>query len=141
MTPRRLIRWKSFWFGILVLGFLGWAWLATSLKSLGVRSGDSKELIGFTSSSGYVKLYRFTGVPAEPGLVITGSRHSSPSNSELFFGPPLRIEKLVSPDGYSTSEASIAYWLLVQLFFVPWAVLLAWRWRRQRILTKANSLS
>ena len=26
MTPRPFYRWKSFWFGILVLGFIGWAW-------------------------------------------------------------------------------------------------------------------
>ena len=25
-TPRPLYKWKSFWLGILVLGFLGWAW-------------------------------------------------------------------------------------------------------------------
>jgi hypothetical protein len=27
MTPRPLHKWKSFWLGILVLGFLGWAWM------------------------------------------------------------------------------------------------------------------
>jgi hypothetical protein len=27
MAPRRLIRWKSFWLGILVLGFLAFGWV------------------------------------------------------------------------------------------------------------------
>jgi len=26
MPSRRLLRWKSFWFGILLMVFLGWAW-------------------------------------------------------------------------------------------------------------------
>lgn len=26
MTPRPIYRWKSFWLGVCVLGFLGWAW-------------------------------------------------------------------------------------------------------------------
>ena len=26
MTPRPFYRWKSFWFGLLVLVFLGWVW-------------------------------------------------------------------------------------------------------------------
>jgi hypothetical protein len=27
MIPRPIYRWKSFWFGVLVVGFLGWAWV------------------------------------------------------------------------------------------------------------------
>jgi hypothetical protein len=29
MHPRPLYRWKSFWVGMLFLGFLGWAWAST----------------------------------------------------------------------------------------------------------------
>ncbi len=49
---RQLYRWKSFWFGMLVIAFLGWAWArstwhrgsytrveATSISYVGQRGG------------------------------------------------------------------------------------------------------
>ena len=140
MTPRPIIRWKSFWLGILVLGFLLRAWLVSSFESSGIQRGDSKEIIGVTSSSGYLEFYRFTGGSADPGWQITGSRFASPSNAKLLWGSPLLIRnkrQLIIGDG-SAYGASIAYWLLMLLFLIPWASFLAWRWRRQRMLTKAH---
>jgi hypothetical protein len=42
MTPREPCKWKSIWFGILVLGFLGWAWLVSkdSLCAIGIRTAS-----------------------------------------------------------------------------------------------------
>jgi len=37
MSPRPLHRWKSFWLGLLVLIFLGWAWLRSMSYHEGIR--------------------------------------------------------------------------------------------------------
>ena len=140
MAPRRLIRWKSVWLGILVLGFLLRAWLESSFESSGIQRGDSKEPIGVSSSSGYLEFYRFMGMPADAGWQITGSRYASPSNARLLWPSPLRIriKEEVFIGDHSAREASIAYWLIVLLFLIPWASFLAWRWQRQRKLTKVH---
>jgi len=56
MTPRPLHRWKSFWLGILVLGFLGWAWVRSIVyddRIVWMEAG-STDIFAFGSRSGRV---------------------------------------------------------------------------------------
>ena len=126
MTPRRLIRWKSFWFGILVLGFLAFCW-ALSLKGehqMGFRVGSM--FFGVSSQDETLMLFHipFTGINFTP---------RSPWS-------PVKIE-ILGTAGFPANICQLAYWFVILLFLVPWSAFLTWRWRRQRILTKTNPLS
>ena len=121
-TPRPLIKWKSFWLGILVLGFLGWAWVRSShlaefmnwkvREDLSLRiahSGGSLDVWVETTPSDFSPL----------GLVTSSADH--PTN----WFP----ERAVT---FSDGLYSFSYWLIILLFLVPWVGFLAWRVRRQR---------
>jgi hypothetical protein len=96
MKPRPFYRWKSFWLGILVLGFLGWAWVDSlryeswiTVQHVNVSNGggaltlsnefsffpteavewgrnDLKELSEVEVSAFVVPLFYFGGEPPNP---------------------------------------------------------------------------
>jgi len=132
MTPRRLIRWKSFWLGILVLGFLGWAWVRSvnvvdrfswiePFVGIGGELSQAEGWIGFAA-----------------GENLGPSREYTYSSSEFLHEEwPVRTFRLLV-DEDEVLYAGISHWFLILLFLVPWSAFLAWRWRRQRILTRTH---
>jgi hypothetical protein len=129
MPPRPLYRWKSFWFGVLVIAFLGWAW---------VRSNYYVETVSFrapaVSKTGIVgnwsnKLH----------LRCRSSNWGEPEGLNVRSHREVRVSHWF-PEAVDESwpGVSIAHWFLLLLFLVPWAGWLAWRWRRLSRLHRAN---
>lgn len=128
MLPRPLHRWKSFWLGILVLVFLGWAWVRSihcyDAVSWGEAHGgrgiilsqrDSKVLITWNSS--------MLIAAVAPGFSVF-SANMNPRSNTIF---PRAITWREVPDDLPLPTASIAHWFLILLFLIPWTAYLIWR--------------
>ena len=135
MTPRRLIRWKSFWFGILVLGFLGWAW-AFSLQHYSAIQSNSP--------LGWITVAQFEGDAALLAGRDGQQWEFSTSNSEVAHDPEKYSQALTYHRALwqsvvpSRAVLVASHASLVLFFLIPWSAFLAWRWQRQR---KAHRLS
>lgn len=130
MRARSIYRWKSFWLGILALGFLGWAWVRSMEREDHIAWGRSRgECISLEQAAGSIFLYRGYNPYSElgftylPTAILCGESRRNP------------VGLMNSPVGW---RVEVDHWLLMLLFLIPWAAFLAWRWRRQRILTKAH---
>jgi hypothetical protein len=128
MPPRPLHRWKSFWLGLLVLIFLGWAW---------VRSMHQTDDISYKPSSSSISW----GASIQRGTVLLAwlDDPSVPDglNVSSFSGWKTKIwfKKAIVLQGARTGgwqSMHIAHWFLILLFLVPWAGFLIWRVRRMR---------
>ena len=137
MFPRPFHRWKSFWLGVLVLIFLGWAWVRSihcrDVVSWGEAHGgrgillsqrDSKVLITWNTS-------KIIAVVA-PGFSVS-SVNLNPRSHTVF---PRAIHWREFPD-YPLPTTSIAHWFLIFLFLLPWTTFLVWRNRRMKRLAAA----
>jgi len=133
MTPRSIIRWKSFWFGILVLGFLGWAWVRSMKVREGVAFVNAESRLILSHSVGHCELFVAPGWYEKTGPELF-SGEPMPWNIVKWFQPWAAIERPTVEEG---SLVQVAHWLLILLFLIPWSAFLAWRWRRQN-LTKAH---
>ena len=138
MTPRSLLRWKSFWLGVLVLIFLGWAWVRSihchDVVSWGEAHGgrgiflsqrDSKVVITWNSS--------MLIAAVAPGLSVS-SVNMNPQSDTIF---PRAITRRELPD-HLLPTASTAHWFLILLLLVPWTSFLLWRSRRMKRLAAAT---
>ena len=139
MTPRPLYKWKSFWLGILVLGFLGWAWRDSGHHRSYAgwsRGPQDHEVFMAESRIGWVGTRYVNG---RTGDSISYYREEMKFGFEFPEALSWRIDFHAFIGG--VREVKVAHWFLLLLFLVPWSAFLAWRWRRQRILTKTNPLS
>jgi hypothetical protein len=129
MTPRPVYRWKSFWLGVWVLGFLGWAW---------ERSNVRREYIEWVTATGGTIAGQYEGcmwfyrggVPAfySEGLRAGGDEASF--EGRCFEGRWFpRAAQCEAGEGYLS--ISIAHWFLILLFLVPWLAFLFWRVRKR----------
>jgi hypothetical protein len=124
MRPRPLIRWKSFWLGILVLGFLGWARVRSMEREDHIAWGYSRgECISLEQAAGRLFLYRgynpysVLGLTYVPSTFLHGESAHKP------------VALMYSPVGW---RVEAAHWFLMLLFLLPWLAFLAWRVRKQR---------
>ncbi|RYD33941.1 MAG: hypothetical protein EOP87_10100 [Verrucomicrobiaceae bacterium] len=136
MTPRPIHKWKTFWLGILIIAFLGWAWLRSC------HSADFLEWYfpaignGFVSNGGgsiNLGLNR-PDVGGDPFTYYANDLSPVRSRYPLF---PIAFEyerrvmfehEVTGP----TTAASIAHWFLILLFLIPWLFLLLWRSQRMK---------
>lgn len=124
---RPLYRWKSFWLGLFVLVFLGWAWARSMHYKESVSFVDGGRGIVASHSPGTIEVLSAEVDPFLPeGLLSSKSPVKASRRDKVF-------PAAVSLDYYG---AEVAHWVLIILFLVPWSGGLAWHWRRQRILTK-----
>ena len=130
MTPRPVIRWKSFWFGILVLGFLGWAW-ARSMNRLDIvrfdLGVDGWEVV---STTGKTSVVRYAEVITGGGIrdIRFSTEAGGGSNREL----KPAFERFEFDERETMVAWMFAYWFLILLFLVPWSAWLFWHWKRER---------
>ena len=130
MPPRPLHCWKSFWLGLLVLIFLGWAW---------VLSTDGWDYIFFSaayfSSSGVGSngpgglSLGWTDDPFLPDGLSIFSHQGGPIHNWF---PEAFTLAGTTAEGWPMEGVTIAHWFLILLFLVPWAGFLYWRVRRMR---------
>lgn len=124
---RPLHRWKSFWFGVIMLGFLGWAWVRSMSHRDSVDLWIGANSWGFHSVGGQVEIERVR-LPSSLGWI---SRFQVDSDDGHGFGqewfPPAVTHVRVGSDWIFWTAA---WWLLVLLFLVPWISFLVLRRRR-----------
>ncbi len=137
MPPRPVHRWKSFWLGIIVLVFLGWAWERSihfgEMVVFGVPAGPSTSIVG--QSRGLVSIATVRS-PALLDLIccspIAGNHLSKVSawrnpHGTLHYDIPAAAE--FERQEYYWSF-SLSHWLLILLFVATWLASLRCRWRR-----------
>lgn len=118
--PRPVLRWKSFWFGILILGFLGWAWIMSNQP---FQQGFNMRIPGrhwlfCTSSEGGVCLH---WVEIEnPAAMVVSSGRSSRTAARWF--PGFQRPRIGPHTGLT-----IPHWALCYAFAFSWGTVLAWR--------------
>jgi hypothetical protein len=138
MTPRPIIRWKSFWLGILVVVFLGCAWVCSlrhvdSLAICGVGMTSNPVIVlGNSQGSMFLQVELQGGAP---GKVFRRQHSTIEGELELHLPPGLEF----IPVSHTGNVVILAHWFLMLLFFFPWAAFLAWRWRRQRNLAESTA--
>ncbi|MCW1914643.1 hypothetical protein OJ996_13735 [Luteolibacter sp. GHJ8] len=126
MSPPSLHRWKSFWFGAIVLVFLAWSWVHSMGQGGYVSiAGSSEELLRIDQSGGYVALVWESATPiySLPELPLErmfGREQSSWFPKAFKYGSPV--------DGWRA--AAIAHWCLILAVAILWLGWLLFRWRR-----------
>lgn len=130
MPPRPFHRWKSFWLGLLVLTFLGWAWVRSMhrIDDSTYKASTSSTSWGACTGFGTVLLGWVHDPFAPDGLRFSSSRANVERGSTWF--PEAILLEGGSDEGWQ--NLSIAHWFLISLFLVLWAGFLVWRVRRMR---------
>ncbi|RYD81653.1 MAG: hypothetical protein EOP84_10650 [Verrucomicrobiaceae bacterium] len=150
MPPRPFYRWKSFGFGIVMLAFLGWAWVA-SMRHVDVLYWNTAVFTSGSSAGSknlHHFLYRhfgsfvFTAGQVLGAVEITwDSSRPSPladhwshqiitlTPKETWFARAVKVEH--HPGQF---RFAIAHWLLILLFLIPWLAFLVWRGRGRKRL-------
>ena len=136
-----MYRWKSFWLGVLVMAFLGWAWVRSMnrLDAILFHVGDKRWQVYGTM--GTMSAMSRTLPPAGWGAVM---RRGSPAFN--YFSEPAAGSGGIPPafghilysESPRTERWFVADWCLMLLFLGAWSAVLAWRWRRQQRLTEST---
>ena len=128
MTPRRLIRWKSFWLGILVLGFLAFGWVRSKAHSDNIHCVTPRSLtiINVAIYGGVITWQR---TPSGELPSMDPWKPTFEVNSYLSEAEPPERGLTLKGDGYGGEVATIPHWFLMLLFLVPWLGFLLWRVR------------
>ena len=138
MTRRPIIRWKSFWLGVLPLGFLGWAWVAFEDDPVAMIHCRQKVSHVISCGGGRVTFMKWTsfdryenspadGIQAGKGLIVAEPE-------------PPRFAKAWQWRHHGSVDwtLEIAHWVVMLAFLVAWASLLGWRWRRMKRLAAGS---
>ena len=135
MTVRPLHRWKSFWLGVLVLGFLGWAWVRSRSWLDGFLWVSGSNLMTGGQHAGAVSwAWDSSRLPFLDPLFEW--RHEPVSS----VGEPLIPRALVWETYPGQAQLTVAHWFLMLVFLMSWAGFLAWRWRRVRATGQVDSM-
>ncbi|MEK7951829.1 hypothetical protein [Luteolibacter soli] len=139
-----------FWSGLLVMGFICWAW------------HDSYFLNRFFNHRGYGVSHMNGGIAMAKITTYLGTRHGSMNTSVFYrmetFPPPLFIRSEIPPGGTKPKEAApnppftvkeswtatakleagatrifIPYWMILSFTALLWLALLLWRAKRRSV--------
>ena len=124
MTPRPPYRWKSFWLGLFVLGFLSWAWTKSMDDTLLWTPWDQCS-VSITSGNGALDLF----LTEDPALTMEGGLIHLTLDRDSLHWFPAPFKSYTSPVG---KGISIAYWLIILLIFDSWLIFLFVRWWRRK---------
>ena len=137
MTPRPVIRWKSFWLGILVLGFLGWAWVSTAEHFYLAQWNDAGMLVLVRSSRGTIGVAKFT-TPVGTALLPSGgarrfsASHGATATQDTRWPSAVDFKDPEISGHYNVTSLSMAYWFLILLFLAVWSSWLFFHWKREQ---------
>ncbi len=128
MSSHSLHRWKSFWLGLLVLFFLGWAWVRSihRIDDISYKASTSSRSWGACTGFGAV-LLGWSDDPFAPDGLSFSSYRAGPDWVTTWFPEAILLE---GGTDESWQNFRIAHWFLILLFLVPWAGFLLWRVRR-----------
>ena len=135
MPPRPLHRWKSFWAGILVLVFLGWAW-SRSLRHLdGFLWMAPRFHLSAGQTAGRLEL-AWSASDGAWGRDFLWILEAAANTGEPFF------PKAVNWETYPGKiQLTVAHWFLILLLLVPWSAFIRWRFRRNRRIARESTTS
>ena len=131
---RPLYRWKSVWLGVLVLAFIGWAWVRSMshLDEVLWTSPARTQLLQLRLVAGEVLAQRTASVQ---GGIPSGFLRSSFPYRKGHYGHGW-FPRAVTSMPYSGAEGwsiSVAYWVVTLVFFFAWSGFLVWHgWRLRR---------
>jgi hypothetical protein len=126
MTSRPLYRWKSFWFGVLVIAFLGWAWMrSTKVADYVLVDWPAGEFAQIHHTSGRMKVFHSLNPPLFASAELKTMRDTAEGGL-----PGLPLGFRYSPFSEGSLVLAVTHWFLILLFLVPWSGWLAWRWRK-----------
>jgi hypothetical protein len=125
MTPRPFYRWKSFWLGLCVLVFLGWAWVWSMDEALILTPWDESRL---SLSTGNGQLDAFVS-DAYRALGPARVEHWRTDPDSMHWFPPPFQSRTVDHTGQGTS---VAYWLVIAMVFLVWSAWLFFHWKREQ---------
>ena len=129
MTRRPIYRWKSFWLGVLVLVFLGWGRMRSSVMT-------DVLTWGYNGNGDFIVLWHYGGQ-----ICFTKRNDPFYRSAEA---PGISAESLkqsraawYGPDGMMLGLGEGIHWkcsirIVMLIFFSVWCGWLAWRWRRMR---------
>jgi hypothetical protein len=131
MTPRPFHRWKSFWFGVLILAFLGWVWAS----SVGYRSEmllpwDAYKNLSLIQANGRLLFVRYDGWNQTLGVRKPKLSHH-PHPETRWWQPAVSITE-TGPSEIPGWSISVAHWFLILLFLILWTACLFCRSRRMK---------
>ena len=132
VTPRPIIRWKSFWFGILVLVLLRWSWVRSvgHLDEVAVAVRSSRVVANWAAGEIAVTRYprKMRGwIPEIERATVNGGFE------RRWMGTVLRFRQVdLPPGGARLWSLRVGHWFLILLFFTPWLGCLGWRVGRRR---------
>jgi hypothetical protein len=131
MTPRPLHKWKSFWLGLLLLAFLGMAWVRTQYYVDAISWTRGPLTFGLMQDPRGVGYYRVElPTSLRQGFRFTRERTAKVAASSFPRSVTWSNEGI--PGLIKHRSIHVAHWLLILLFLVPWLALLFWRVRKQR---------
>jgi hypothetical protein len=129
MTPRPLYKWKSFWLGILVLVFFGWAWVRSIQRISVVTWTAANEIrqVQLAQWDSALHLWRGdNGLAREPGFSFETRLFAAHERAAWF---PSAFTWKRDRDG---TGFNVAHWFLILLFLVPWCAWLFYYWKREQ---------
>jgi len=114
MRPRPLYRWKSFWFDLLTLAFMGWAW-RDSLRACSAIGWESGMVMRWRGASYLLAGKRW-------GTLTGWSLIREPSDGEWHCA----VQRKIHQRWVRVPDAAVFF-----PFLLAWVAFLGWRWRRQ----------
>lgn len=130
MPPRPFHRWKSFWLGLLILAFLGWAWVRSTHRIDDISYKASTSSKTWVASIGFgAVLLGWSDDPFAPDGLNFSSYLPNPSWVDTWFPEATTLQ---GGADVGWQNIRIAHWFLILLFLIPWAGFLFWRVRRMR---------
>jgi len=130
-----MYRWKSFLLGVLVMAFLGWAWVRSMnrLDAILFHVGDKRWQVYGTM--GTMSAMRKTQQATGGGMVTKTGFHTFYCYSQstgASGGIPPAFGHIVYGERPRNERWFVADWCLMLLFLGAWSAALGWRWRRMR---------
>jgi len=128
MTPRPLYKWKCFWLGILVLGFLGWAWWDSSRWETQVHFFT--DAVQVVHARGELWLLHHDNFWQMDWSYFYAERNFSGAGDWNSWRPWEEFRE------YGFEIHKVPHWFLMLLIVVPWLAFLFWRVMKQRRLSQ-----
>ena len=129
---RPLYRWKSFWFGVLVIAFLGWAWARSMTFADSLSWTGDGVSVGVINLSAKAEFYCEKSSALKPSW-FTYHRFKVVDRSPKWFRPSLqRSSYFLKRSKVQVSQVWIAHWLLMLIFALVWSAWLFLNWRREQ---------
>lgn len=133
MKARPVWRWKSFWLGVLVLCFLGWAWWEGYAWLTNVHWSDSDRWVGACHEKGVTMMYSMD--VSALGNTSSGWEWQRQSTASYPEGRSFRGYM----EGLAEAGLPVVYWrvrdaVVFSSCLALWVGWLVWRWRRARVM-------